>query len=260
MADKDATKEFLDSLPEIGVDEAFHFACNPEVPCFNACCGDLNLMLTPYDALRLRSLLGEAGETFLSTRTESAVSPDTGFPQVLLRMMEGPGAPCPFVRPEGCSVYPDRPSACRTYPLGRATRPDEDGKIKERFFVVKEPHCRGFEEKQEMTPTLWFTDQGLEEYSRLNDRYMLLMARQKALGRPVDPRRTALLFLALYQTDRFKEFLENMKVLDKLDLSEEERERILSDEAYRLEFGMDWLELVLFGENDRLKVKQDAFK
>lgn len=260
MAENDATKEFLDSLPEIGVDEAFRFACNPDVPCFNACCGDLNLMLTPYDALRLRTQLGEAGEDFLSTRTDSAVAPDTGFPQVRLRMTDGSGAPCPFVRPEGCSVYPDRPSACRTYPLGRATRPDEDGCVKERFFVVKEPHCHGFEEKQEMTPIEWFTDQGLEEYSRLNDRYMLLMARQRALGRPVEPRRTALLFLALYQTDRFKEFLENMKVLEKLELDDAEKERILNDEAYRLEFGMDWLELVLFGENERLKVKQDAFK
>ena len=37
-----------DMIP-LARDDQFQFACGPEVPCFNACCRDLNQFLTPYD-------------------------------------------------------------------------------------------------------------------------------------------------------------------------------------------------------------------
>ena len=43
-------------LTALGLDEAFRFACGPEVACFNDCCRDLFQALTPYDALRLKRL------------------------------------------------------------------------------------------------------------------------------------------------------------------------------------------------------------
>ena len=54
----DASRELLDSLPELKPDETFCFDCNPDVPCFNRCCAELTLPLTPYDVLRLRRNLG----------------------------------------------------------------------------------------------------------------------------------------------------------------------------------------------------------
>ena len=45
-SEADATDAFLKSLPELAPGERFRFACHPEVPCFNACCSDLSLMLT----------------------------------------------------------------------------------------------------------------------------------------------------------------------------------------------------------------------
>ena len=255
---EDQTQAFLDSLPEIGPGQAFRFACHPGVPCFGACCSDLNLMLTPYDVLRLRRALGEDSRTFLTTRAEIAVAPDTGLPQLRLRMLESPGRPCPFLRAEGCAVYADRPGACRTYPLGRATRPDPDGPegaVRERFFLVQEPHCRGFEQPTRWTSDTWLADQGLVAYNTANDRVMALMARIRATGRPADPRHANMALLALYQQDSFARFLVDMGVLERLDLSPERRAAVLADEEARLAFALDWLAMLLFGPAEGMRPK-----
>ena len=253
--DFDPTQAFLQSLPEIGQDESFRFACHPQVPCFNACCGDLNLMLTPYDALRLRLGLGMSSKDFIAGHCAVFTAPDTGFPMLSLRMTEGAGKPCPFVTAKGCSVYPNRPAACRTYPLGRATRLNEAGQVEERYFVVREPHCRGFEENRDWTPRLWLKDQGLEPYYASNDKLALLMGRQKARGTPVDSRLTGMALLGLYQPDRFREFLRDMKVFDRLEVDPSRQEVVMTNEEETLEFAMDWLELALFGQCPTLRRK-----
>lgn len=251
----DQTQAFLDSLPEIAPGQSFCFACHPGVPCFGACCSDLTLMLTPYDVLRLLRNLGEDSRVFIPSRAEVVVAPDTGLPQLRLRMLDAPGSPCPFLRAQGCAVYPDRPGACRTYPLGRATRPADGGGVSERFFLVQEPHCRGFEQPTQWTSDTWLADQGLTDYNQANDRAMALMARIKASGRPIDPRRAAMALLALYQQDAFARFLADMKVLDRLDLPEDRCQAILGREEDRLDFALDWLEMLLLGQSASLRAR-----
>ncbi|WP_027367198.1 YkgJ family cysteine cluster protein [Desulfocurvibacter africanus] len=254
-SEQDATQAFLESLPEIGLQETFRFACHPGVRCFNACCGDLTLTITPYDALRLRRALGEDSRTFITNRGTLVVAPDTGFPLLQLRMMTGPGKPCPFVTAKGCSVYEHRPAACRTYPLGRATRLTSSGNIEQQFFLVREAHCRGFEEERDWTPAMWLTDQGLEDYNRSNDRLTDIMGRQKLTGQPIANRHTNMAFLALYQPDNFHKFIEDMKIFERLDLDEDRKRAILGDEEETLRFAMDWLELALFGNCANLRRK-----
>jgi len=259
--DHDATQAFLESLPELKTGETFQFACHPGVPCFNACCSDLSLMLTPYDVLRLRGRLKLAGREFMERYAVTAPAPDTGFPMARLRMREDlPGAPCPFVRREGCSVYADRPGACRTYPLGRATRPVGEGKadagdVTEQFFIVQESHCRGFEAGPAWSAPEWLGDQDLKEYNRQNDRLMLLLARLKGAETRLTPKQGSMAFLALYTVDAFGSFLSDTGMLEKLELTDAKRADILSDEARRLEFAVDWLELALFGACPNLKRK-----
>jgi Fe-S-cluster containining protein len=114
----DQTPEFLNDMPQLAPGEKFQFRCHPGVDCFNACCSDLNLMLTPYDALRLRRFLGLSSRDFVQRHCMVSAGRDLGFPLVQMRMLDDARRSCPFVRPEGCSVYGDRPGACRTYPLG----------------------------------------------------------------------------------------------------------------------------------------------
>ena len=256
MNEHDATQRFLDSLPEIAPDQEFAFACHPDVPCFNACCSDLNLMLTPYDVLRLRRMLSESSNDFIQNRAVVRLAPDTGLPLFKLRMCDDKRRSCPFVREAGCSVYADRPAACRTYPLGRATRIDENGKVSQRFFLVREPHCKGFAETQTWTPGSWLKNQGLEPYNACNDRYMRLLARIKEAGRPVAPKQANMAALALFQLDNFARFIQDTGLLDRLELDDDAKADILADEEARLFFAIDWLELVLFGASDNVRPKK----
>jgi Fe-S-cluster containining protein len=156
----------------------FRFACHPGVPCFNECCADLRLVLTPYDIMRLKNRLGLSSGDFLDRYTESSTEPESRFPQVRLKMTDGPGRPCPFVTSRGCSVYEDRPGACRIYPVGRGSA--RGGR--EMFFLVREKHCRGFEQDRSWDVEAWTSDQGLVDYHRSNDRWMEIITSRDPLG------------------------------------------------------------------------------
>lgn len=255
-SERDRTQEFLDSLPELPEGETFCFDCNPGVPCFNACCGELNLMLTPYDVLRLRKGLGVSSREFITAHADLDVQPDTGLPVFRLRMDEKQANACPFVSPKGCTIYENRPGACRTYPLGRASRPGDDGGVREHYFVVREAHCRGFEKGRDWTAEQWLADQGLEEYNRLNDRYMRLMSAQRKTGAPAPAAKANMAVLALYQLDSFGDFIRDMGLFGRLSLGPERESLITSDETARLEFAYDWLELVLFGRSSSLEPRK----
>ena len=111
----------LERLPGTRLEESdtFHFRCHPGVGCFNRCCRNLNLFLYPYDVLRLKRRLGLSSGEFLRSFTSRHIGPGSGLPVVTLKPRGGAQQRCPFVTPQGCSVYPDRPAACRTYPLVR---------------------------------------------------------------------------------------------------------------------------------------------
>ena len=255
MSSDDASREFMENLPELAPVTTFCFDCNPEVPCFNRCCAELTLPLTPYDVLRLRRHLGLGSEDFLNSFTRMRTFPDTGFPLPLLRMLEGPGEPCPFVSPVGCSVYDNRPGACRFYPLGRGTKMAENG-VAERFFVVREPHCHGFDQGTDRTAAQWLENQGLAPYNAANDRYMRLMAMVRATGKPLEQRMTTMAVLCLYQLDKFRELVERMRIFSRVEVDAARREAVMQDseegDVAALNFALDWMELIIFGQSEGL--------
>ena len=104
-----------DGLEELEPDSTFRFECHPGVRCFNRCCHDLVLPLTPYDVMVLCRYLGMDGESFLERYATVRTFPKTGFPLPFLNMDDVETLPCPFVGPDGCSVYAARPAACSSY-------------------------------------------------------------------------------------------------------------------------------------------------
>jgi len=141
------------------------------------------------------------------------------------------------------------------YPLGRATRPDGKGGVSEQFFIVSEDHCHGFKEVDEWTGASWKKDQGFEDYTASNDRYMHMLARIKQAGRPVPEKMGHMATLAFYKLDEFQRFITHMHVFDRVEVDEERQKKVLSDEEETLTFAMDWLELMLFQSSDKLKPK-----
>ncbi|MEF2229794.1 MAG: YkgJ family cysteine cluster protein [Pseudodesulfovibrio sp.] len=251
----DDTKAFLASLPELEEGKTYHFKCHPGISCFNACCSDLNMMLTPYDILRLRGALHMGSVDFLTAHTAGHRDPATHFPVFQLRMNDNDARSCPFVTGQGCSVYADRPGACRMYPLGRATSPDGGGGVRERFFIVREDHCRGFSEQAEWSGADWKKDQGFEDYTASNDRYMRILARIRETGMSVSDKLGHMAVLALYKVDEFQKFIVAMRLFDRLGLDEARRKEILTDEFACLDFAMDWFELMLFEDDSHLQGK-----
>lgn len=169
------------SLPEnvrrLSHDEKFRFSCQPEVSCFTDCCRHLELALSPYDVLRLRGALGMSSGDFLERYVLVGEVGEGAFPQVFLAMNDD--GCCPFVCENGCSVYGDRPGACRTYPLGRGSFIDEKGQPAEIFVLLTESHCHGFADGPEISTKDWFVDQKLSDHNGSNDLLMTLLQHDK---------------------------------------------------------------------------------
>lgn len=250
--------EFMASLPEIAPEATFCFDCGPHLKCFNKCCADLTLPLTPYDVARLRGNLNMESGEFLRLFTQARSFPDTGFPLLFLKMADNPKAQCPFVRPEGCSVYKDRPGACRYYPLGRGARLGRAG-VSERFFLAREEHCLGFIGGAPKTPQEWLKCQSLGKFNYFNDKYMRLASLIKATARPLDQRMSAMCMLCLYQLERFREYIKIALVFDALGIEAEKQARIMltngeGDEAC-LDLAFEWLEIMIFGNTKNSREK-----
>lgn len=246
-------------LPELGADESFQFDCGPHVPCFNRCCADLALPLTPYDVLRIGRQTGPGGEDFLRSMTLMEIMPESGFPLFTLRMIESPDAPCPFVTPAGCSIYEDRPGACRSYPLGRGAKLARQG-IAERFFIVREEYCHGFCQGAIRKPGQWLEEQGLKPYIFFNDRYMRLISMVAATKKPLDERMTNMVALSLYRLNWFRELIQKMGIFKRVVVDADRQGQIMDeslagDEAC-LAFALDWLELAIFGKAPNLDKKE----
>ncbi len=231
-------------LIPIASDALFGFCCHRSLPCFNACCQDLNQFLTPYDVLRLKNHLGLSSTDFLRRYCSRHTGPESGLPMVTLTPRSSPGAACPFVTGRGCSVYAHRPSSCRTYPLIRAVaKSRETGAVTERFVLIKESHCGGFGRQKEQTVRQWMEDQGLAPYNQFNDLLIeVISLKNRRLPGALDTEAGDLFHLALYDLDRFREHL-----FDNDRLHDGEFDRALRSDARindvaLLKLGIQWVE------------------
>lgn len=228
----------------------FCFRCSPGVSCFNECCRDLSQYLTPYDILRLKNGLGLTSGEFLEQYTVRYVGPETGLPVIALKPNSSRELECPFVRPEGCTVYADRPSSCRMYPLARAvSRSRETGVLTEHFALLKEPHCQGFNEDAAISIDAWIDQQGLAEYNAMNDRLMTLISlKNRLLPGPLEPHQADMWYLALYDLDSFRQALLEQDLLQGISVKAETLEKAKTDEVELLKLGLEWVRFKLFGQ------------
>lgn len=252
LTNAERAQQYMDSLPVLEEGQTFCFECNPDVACFGRCCRQLTLPLTPYDVLRLRRALGMTSADFLTTLTTMRTIPDSGLPIPMLKMCGGPEETCPFLTPTGCQVYDDRPGACRSYPIGRGTRPSPNG-VYETHYLVQEDHCRGFDAGRDWTAQEWFEREGLTPYNNANDRYMRLGAMIAASGRPLEDRLATMCILCCYQLDRFRELVDRMRIFERVRVDPARQAAVRDHDEDALEFGLDWMELVIFGTCDGLE-------
>lgn len=194
------------NVRRLGDNETFRFSCHPKVSCFTDCCCQLDLALSPYDVLRLRYALGISAADFLDRYAIIEKAEDDAFPQVFLTMIDDGRASCPFVNKEGCSVYQNRPGACRTYPVGRGACLDETGQQSQLFVLLTEPHCRGFANGPDISVNEWIADQELAIYNEFNDLLMMILHHRRIKeGLRPDEQQQARYLSVLYDLDAFRQ-------------------------------------------------------
>ena len=228
----------------VGLDGTFKFECHNAVKCFTKCCRGINILLTPYDIIRLKNRLNLSSEEFLAIYTTPQLFEKTDLPIVTLKLLNDDQKSCPFVRDDGCILYEDRPSTCRYYPLGVASLTHKEGADDEGFFFfIKEDHCFGFEEQKEWTVREWRKDQGVDIQDKINADWTDLLVRKRSF--PANIKLTEqskqMFFMVSYNIDKFKAFVFESSFLDRYEVDTEMVAKIKNDEVALLKFGLKWL-------------------
>jgi Fe-S-cluster containining protein len=259
-------EKILAEQPRLGLDDSFKFACHPGVSCFNKCCGDVNIFLSPFDVLRMKKRLGMTSGEFLDKFAAMPVQKDMRTPVVVLKMKDDEAKTCPFLKEEGgCGIYSDRPWPCRMYPLGLAVQKDTpDGWRGDRFyFLLEEPVCKGHAESKEWTVREWLENQGIDEYDLWGEQFKELTLHEFFENKGVlSPQRMQMFFTACYDLDKFREFIFGSTLLQRFDVEEDLIDEMRYDDEGLLRFAFLWLRFSLFGD-DTVKARpgvMDAFK
>ena len=190
------------------LEDGLKFRCHRGVSCWNECCSHADVTLAPYNIIRLKQRLGMDSSEFLKKYTVPFQPDAHGVPGLKLRTNDD-GA-CLYMQEQGCSVYSDRPTACRYYPSGvlsmKALGPTDEM----HFLLVREDHCKGHEEEQIQTIAEYRKDQGVEEYDKLNREWYQIILKKKftgpTIGKPSEMS-LQMFFMASYDLDRFHRFV-----------------------------------------------------
>ncbi len=238
-------------------EDRFRFRCHTGIACFNKCCENIDILLTPWDIVRMARRFGlNTRETIDRYSTDDRMDAQ-GMPALKLARKPESTA-CVHLGPEGCGIYADRPAACRYYALGTvAMRKKDESTVEDSYFVVKEVHCLGHDEPQEQTVEEYRREQGVVEYDEANREWREIVLKKRSSGPVVgtpSPRSFELFFLASYDLDGFRRFVLSDAFSDVFDLDDATRESIAQDDAACLRFAMRYLRQSLFGEVT-LKVK-----
>jgi len=250
-------KQFPEGMVPLG-EEAFQFACHSGVQCFTVCCRNVDMILYPYDIIRLKNHLKIDSEEFLQRFTLLVAGDNIYFPTVKLKLNSDVEKSCPFLDRQGCRVYQDRPTACRTYPLERAVdRNRQKGAPEEFYFMSNHSYCLGHQEDYRFTVKSWLRNQRLFEHNLMNDLWSeidTLFASNPWKGEGVAGEKQKMAFLVCYNVDGFRRFAAQVNLVDQFQLAKDIRRRLAVDDSEMLKFGFEWLKL-LFGRSSSLLKK-----
>ncbi len=245
---------------KLTINSRFKFRCHKDIQCFTKCCQNIQILLTPYDIIRLKNRLGISTGEFLNDYTYIELEDKSSHPFVFIKMLEDEKKNCPFVFEGGCKIYNDRPANCRYYPIGQASLKKMDETInkaitEEFYFFVKESHCLGFKEDKSWTISAWREDQGVDIYDDINRGWKEILFRRNLPGNVLDEKKQKAFYMACYDIDWFRQFVFESRFLEVFDVDDKTIEKIRKDEIELMKFGFAYTKYILMIENN-LKLKQ----
>jgi uncharacterized protein len=248
--------------------DTFCFKCHKDVPCWNQCCHGADITLTPNDILRMCARLEVRPEELLVTYTVPAIWEKADMPVAKLKMGGDDGkGPCPFVSDDGCTIYSDRPATCRYYPLGLVSIKIKESDEKENFhFLVREEHCKGHDEKREISVEEFRDEQEVIEFERVNRGWMDTLMKSASwrptggiFGTKVPQATKQMFFMVSTDVDALRRFVLGTKFLEVYDVDPEAVEVLKTDDDVLLKLGFDWIQHVMFRE-PTITLKQDVLQ
>lgn len=226
------------------------FRCRKGISCFNACCKKADITLTPYDVIRLKDHLGKSSTEFLKDHTVPFQMDREGLPGAKLKTTDE--GVCLFMTEEGCSVYKDRPTACRYYPLGHMSMLASGSKTDEtHYFMVKEEHCKGHEEDRVLPIADYLKEQETRQYDEMNREWMQLMLKRRSMGPTVGrpPEATLqMFFMCSFDMERLRRFVLSDNFKKTYDLEDSTYEVLEKEDNSLMQFGVRLMKQAFFGE------------
>ncbi len=237
-----------DMYKRLELKDTFQFSCRKDLRCFGSCCRNRELTLTPYDVYRLKTNLQMHSDDFLAEHTRYRLESTSGFPLISIKLGSEPEKICPFLKADGCSVYEDRPTVCRLFPLARVSGFEQNSKSHDEFFyTLSTPECLGRREERTLTVLQWLEEQGLEPFRAENDKMLhLLFHRQHDRGRALTEHQLQKIFVSLYNLDVFRKFVFETNLIETFSVDSQEQSRIAENDLELLHLGFSYLRADLF--------------
>lgn len=253
MSDQKPNLPFTSAvMPEVlAEDTEISFRCYKGISCFNACCRNADVTLAPYDIIRLKKRLGMSSTEFLAKHTVPFQMDGDGMPGVKLKTTDE-GTCLLLAGDEGCSVYSDRPTVCRYYPVALLNmRSKGESETSQSYSLTNEDHCKGHLEDRKISIGEFRKEQECHEHDELNHEWYQLILKKRSAGPSVGrPPQSSLniFFLASYDLDNFRRFVLSDKFKGTYDLPESLYSAIDKDDVALLKFSYRFLRQVLFAE------------
>ncbi len=154
------------SIPFLELTDEFDFNCHQ----CGTCCHDIDVLLNPWDVIKLHRELKIPTQEIMNY---IHIQPGgrSKWPMVLLNMVEPrikiPGrtrSACSFLKGGKCSVYKERPTVCRSYPIGRVSGRNQETNeaLPERYILVPE-QCAAYNAGVKHTVSDWIKEADLED-------------------------------------------------------------------------------------------------
>ena len=246
----------VDQKGPLKTEDSFQFECRKGIRCFNQCCADVNIVLTPYDMLRMKNSIGTTSGEFLEKYTNIIKSERSIFPIVVLKMKDDERKQCFFVSEEGCRVYEDRPWACRMFPLDRGASDGDEPT----FSLITKQECLGFEQEKSWRVEDWIVDQGVSFYEKYETLYQDITDHERVKDLDVtNPDISSMLLMALYDLDKFRKFVFESNFLNYFEVEKARVETIKTDDVELLIFAIEWVKFGLLGQQT-FSVKEEVAK
>ena len=107
----------------------------------------------------------------------------------------------------------------------------------------------GLKEGNKQKISDWMEEQGIALYDEMNEHFSSLTIQLQTQELDIDnPKIQQMTFMALYNIDRFKDFVFKSTFLDRLEVEPKRIEEIKNNDEQLLIFAYDWIKFGLFGK------------